>query len=258
MIRRAVRSVLSNYRSYSGMSDILVEQSKKLAAYKAVTDNLKDTYKVIGIGSGSTVVYAAEKVGHLSFKDQLVCIPTGFQSKQLIISNGLKLGSIEEYSHIDITFDGADEIDSNLNVIKGGGACLMQEKLVASASDRFIIVADFRKNSETGKLGHSWRKGVPIEIIPESYTMILKKLTQLGCINAHLRSGGSAKAGPVVTDNGMFIIDCDFGEIEQSKVKELHDTIKMITGVVDVGLFVDMVEKCYIGDADGQVSVLEK
>ncbi|GMF48300.1 unnamed protein product [[Candida] boidinii] len=93
----------------------LVEQSKKLAAYSAVDDNLQPDYKVIGIGSGSTVVYVAERIGQLKNKQNFTCIPTGFQSKQLIIDNGLKLGSIEEFSEIDIAFDGADEIDTSLN-----------------------------------------------------------------------------------------------------------------------------------------------
>ncbi|ODV96034.1 hypothetical protein PACTADRAFT_41896 [Pachysolen tannophilus NRRL Y-2460] len=234
----------------------LVEQSKKSAAYQAVDDNLKPSYKIIGIGSGSTVVYVAERIGQLSNKSQFTCIPTGFQSKQLILSNGLKLGSIEEFPNIDITFDGADEIDSDLNVIKGGGACLMQEKLVASCSKKFIIVADFRKKSPTGQLGVNWRKGVPIEIIPASYTKILKELKEFGAVKAEVRSGGSAKAGPVITDNGMFIIDADFGAIPPAEVSKLHNKIKFLTGVVDVGLFVNMVEKTYIGEENGSVSTM--
>ncbi|ODV83939.1 hypothetical protein CANARDRAFT_208854 [[Candida] arabinofermentans NRRL YB-2248] len=234
------------------MSD-LVEQSKKLSAFSAVDDNLKPEHRIIGIGSGSTVVYVAERVGQNVNKKEFVCIPTGFQSKQLIIDNGLRLGSIEEYPEIDIAFDGADEIDTSLNCIKGGGACLLQEKLVADCSKEFVVVADYRKN--TGILGKGWKKGVPIEVIPGAYTKILKELSQLGG-KPVVRSGLPAKAGPVITDNGMFIIDCDFGEIPVSKVKELNDKIKAMVGVVETGLFVEMAKKAYIGNADGSVTTL--
>ncbi|GMG20935.1 unnamed protein product [Ambrosiozyma monospora] len=231
----------------------LIEQSKKLAAYSAVDENLKPNHKVIGIGSGSTVVYVAERVGQQANKSELVCIPTGFQSKQLIIDNGLKLGSLEEFASIDIAFDGADEVDSQLNCIKGGGACLLQEKLVADSADNFIIVADYRKN--TGILGKSWTKGVPLEVVPAAYNKILKQLTELGG-KAQVRSGLPAKAGPVITDNGNFIIDCDFSQVEASKIKELNDKIKAMVGVVETGYFVGMAQKAYIGNADGSVSTL--
>lgn len=231
----------------------LVEQSKKLCAYAAVDENLKPNHKVIGIGSGSTVVYVAERIGQLSNKSDFICIPTGFQSKQLIIDNGLRLGGLEENSIIDIAFDGSDEIDSNLNLIKGGGACLLQEKLVADSAKEFVIVADDRKN--TGVLGKGWKKGVPIEVIPNAYNKILNELTQLGG-NAKVRPGEPAKAGPVITDNGNFIIDCDFGEIEVSNVDQLNSKIKAMVGVVETGLFVNMARKAYIGNSDGTVTTL--
>jgi ribose 5-phosphate isomerase A len=231
----------------------LVELSKKLCAYAAVDNNLKASHKIIGIGSGSTVVYVAERIGQLPNKKDLVCIPTGFQSKQLIIDNGLQLGGLEEFSTIDIAFDGADEIDTSLNCIKGGGACLLQEKLVADSSKEFILVADDRKN--TGVLGKGWKKGVPIEVVPNAYNKIIKELTALGGTPA-VRPGAPAKAGPVITDNGNFIIDCDFGEIEVSKVEALNSKIKAMVGVVETGLFVNMAQKAYIGNADGTVTTL--
>lgn len=111
-----------------------LEDAKRTAAYRAVDENLDvNAHKIIGIGSGSTVVYVAERLGQYrkdpSFSQQVsqfVCIPTGFQSRQLILDNGLQLGSIEQHPSIDIAFDGADEVDHNLQLIKGGGACLFQ------------------------------------------------------------------------------------------------------------------------------------
>ncbi|VEU22529.1 DEKNAAC103626 [Brettanomyces naardenensis] len=232
----------------------LVEQSKKLCAYKAVDVDLDPSkHRVIGIGSGSTIVYVAERVGQLANKSELVCIPTGFQSKELILKNGLTLGSLEEHPEIDIAFDGADEIDSELNCIKGGGACLLQEKLVGDCAKKYVIVADERKN--TGVLGRHWRQGVPIEVIPSSYTKILLQLEKLGG-KPTVRPGAPAKAGPCITDNGNFIIDCDFGEIPAAKVKELNDKLVSMVGVVETGLFVKMAQKAYIGNNDGSVTAL--
>lgn len=236
------------------MAENLVEKSKKLCAYAAVDENLDPVaHKVIGIGSGSTVVYIAERIGQLETKSSFTCVPTGFQSKQLIIDNGLKLGTIEENPVIDIAFDGADEIDSSLNLIKGGGACQLQEKIVADCAKKFIIVADDRKNS--GTLGKAWKKGVPIEVIPSAYTKILRELKAIGG-SPVVRPGTPAKAGPVISDNGNFIIDCDFAEIEPANVEALNTKIKLMVGVVETGLFVNMAQKAYIGNADGTVTTL--
>lgn len=232
----------------------LIESAKKAAAYKAVDENLPENVGVVGIGSGSTVVYAAERLGQLSNKGLFVCIPTGFQSKQLIIDNGLQIGTIEQYPRIDIAFDGADEVDPKLNLIKGGGACLFQEKLVAQAAKTFIVVADFRKKSPD-YLGVLWRRGVPIEIVPNSYAKVTLDLQELGADTVVLRQGGAAKAGPVITDNNNFIIDADFGSIEDPA--SLHAKIKALVGVVDTGLFTNMTAKAYFGEEDGEVLTWE-
>ncbi|GME89319.1 unnamed protein product [[Candida] boidinii] len=105
-------------------------------------------------------------------------------------------------------------------------------------------------------LGHAWKKGVPIEVVPSAYNKILRELKAVGG-NPTVRPGGAAKAGPVITDNGNFIIDCDFGEISVNKVKELNDKIKAMVGVVETGLFVGMCEKAYIGESNGEVSILK-
>ncbi|ABN64970.1 ribose-5-phosphate ketol-isomerase [Scheffersomyces stipitis CBS 6054] len=229
----------------------LVEQAKKSAAYQAVDENFPVSAKVVGIGSGSTVVYVAERIGQLANKDSFVCIPTGFQSKQLIIDNGLKLGAIEQFPEIDIAFDGADEVDPALNLIKGGGACLFQEKLVAASAKTFVVVADYRKKSDN--LGIQWKQGVPIEIVPNSYAKVIQDLKKLGAITVNLRQGGSAKAGPIITDNNNFLLDADFGAIKDPKA--LHDQIKALVGVVETGLFTSMAAKSYFGEQDGQVNI---
>ncbi|EGV63046.1 hypothetical protein CANTEDRAFT_106592 [Yamadazyma tenuis ATCC 10573] len=232
-----------------------VESAKKLAAYKAVDENFPPAAKVVGVGSGSTVVYVAERIGQLKNKHQFVCIPTGFQSKNLIIDNGLQLGSIEQYPDVDIAFDGADECDPSLNLIKGGGACLFQEKLVAASAKTFIVVADYRKKSPKA-LGTNWTQGVPIEVVPNAWVKVSSELKKLGAKKIDLRSGGNAKAGPVITDNNNCLLDVDFGAIEDPEA--LHTKIKALVGVVETGLFCGMAQKAYFGEESGEVSVLAK
>lgn len=239
--------VLRNHIRHYSMS--LVEKAKKAAANKAVDENLPPAAKVIGIGSGSTVVYVAERIAQLQEKN-FICIPTGFQSKQLIIDNGLRLGSIDQHPVLDIAFDGADEVDPKRNLIKGGGACLFQEKLVAKAAGKFVIVADYRKKSDT-YLGVKWTQGIPIEIVPLSFSTVSRHLKELGAKSVDLRQGGSAKAGPVITDNNNFLIDADFGEVKDPK--DLHSKIKLLVGVVDTGLFTDMADAVYFGEENGSV-----
>lgn len=233
----------------------LVEKAKQSAAFRAVDENFPANAKVVGVGSGSTVVYVAERLGQLPNKSLFVCIPTGFQSKQLIIDNGLQLGSIEQFPKVDIAFDGADEVDPQLNLIKGGGACLFQEKLVAQAASKFVVVADFRKKSPS-KLGIQWRKGVPIEIVPNSYAKVTLDLLAMGANGVDLRQSGASKAGPVITDNNNFLLDADFGEIADAV--KLHSQIKALVGVVETGLFTGMADAAYFGEEEGEVSVWKK
>ncbi|KAI8079893.1 ribose 5-phosphate isomerase A-domain-containing protein [Halteromyces radiatus] len=224
-------------------------------AYKAVDDHISPDDKVIGIGSGSTVVYVVERILQKPELRHLIYIPTSFQSKLLIIEGGLNLGSIEQYPVIDVTIDGADEVDPQLNAIKGGGACQFQEKVVAEAAKKFIIVADYRKKSS--HLGVEWTKGVPIEVVPMAYKMVMRQLeTKLSLkpIESKLRMAIN-KAGPVVTDNGNFVIDTHFGPIHDPS--KLLQEIKLLTGVYEVGLFCQMAQVAYFGENDGSVSTLE-
>ncbi|KAI8384582.1 ribose-5-phosphate isomerase [Radiomyces spectabilis] len=232
-----------------------VEEGKRLAAYRAVDEYIKPEHKVIGIGSGSTVVYVVQRILERPELKHLVYIPTSFQSKLLIIEGGLTLGSVEQYPVIDVTIDGADEVDSQLNAIKGGGACQFQEKVVAEAAKKFVIVADYRKKSKI--LGTQWLKGVPIEVVPLTYQSVINSLLNKLSLQPQevaLRMAVN-KAGPVVTDNGNFVIDAHFGPIEDpaSLLKE----IKLLTGVYEVGLFCNMAEVAFFGEADGSVDVLK-
>jgi len=231
-----------------------IEAAKRLAAYTAVDRHIGPDDRVIGIGSGSTVPYVVERIlqqGQERNRDRIF-LPTGFQSQQLITQAGLCLGDIAQYSKLDVTIDGADEVDTGLNCIKGGGACQLREKVLAEAAKTFIVVADYRKNSAI--LGTSYAAGVPIEVSPFAHTSVLRRLrTDLGSPKATLRMGRS-KAGPVVTDNGNFIIDAPFAEDDLRKPRQLLVNVKLLTGVVEVGIFCDIVKAAYFGNQDGSVT----
>lgn len=227
------------------------ETGKIAAANKAVDDNIKKG-QVVGIGSGSTIVFAVKRIAERNRTENLnlICIPTSFQSRQLIHDHGLTLGSLETSPEIDVAIDGADEVDDDINLIKGGGGCLMQEKIIASCAKNFFIIADSRKNSRV--LGTTWKKGVPIEVLPMAYKPVQLKINQLLGGNAVLRMA-SRKAGPVVTDNGNFLIDWEFKGVQDWAV--IERVLQNVPGVIETGLFLNMANAAYFGSRDGHVVV---
>ncbi|XP_034015772.1 ribose-5-phosphate isomerase [Thalassophryne amazonica] len=229
----------------------MAEEAKKLAAYAAV-DNHVQNNQVVGVGSGSTVVYAVERLAERVRQEKLniVCVPTSFQARQLIVQHSLSLSDLDRHPELDVAIDGADEVDSDLTLIKGGGGCLTQEKIVAGCAKHFIVIADYRKDSHS--LGQQWKKGVPIEVIPMAYVPISRMITKRFGGETNLRMAVS-KAGPVVTDNTNFILDWKFESVQNWK--EVNPAIKMIPGVVETGLFVDMAEIAYFGMEDGSVQI---
>ncbi|CAD6233763.1 GSCOCG00007260001-RA-CDS [Cotesia congregata] len=230
-----------------------LEIAKKKAAFKAVDEFVKSDC-VIGIGSGSTVIYAVNRIAEKVKIDgiNVVCVPTSFQSRQLIIDNNLTLGDLDKYPKLDCVIDGADEVDGDKTLIKGGGGCLLQEKIVASCTDNLIIIADYTKNSI--KLGQQYKKGIPIEVIPMGYAPIKNKIQDIygGAVNIRM---AIAKAGPVVTDNGNFILDWIFPDNLDESWNTINNEIKLIPGVVEIGLFVKMAKKIYFGMPDGTVKI---
>lgn len=186
-------------------------------------------------------------------------IPTSYQSKLLIVGNGLNLGDSDVFPTIDVAIDGADEVDSALNLIKGGGACHLQEKVIANAAKELIIVADNRKRSHV--LGTSWTQGVPVEVAPVAASQVIASLKRLGSPDAKLRMG-KAKAGPIITDNGYayttdrnFCIDAPFSPAYMRDPVLLNSQIKQLVGVVEVGIFAGMAKAAYFGNEDGTVCV---
>uniref|UniRef100_A0A8C9DT87 ribose-5-phosphate isomerase n=1 Tax=Prolemur simus TaxID=1328070 RepID=A0A8C9DT87_PROSS len=232
------------------------EEAKKLAGRAAVENHVRNN-QVLGIGSGSTIVHAVQRIGMFlaCLLDYMImgaffCL---LQARQLILQYGLTLSDLDRHPEIDLAIDGADEVDADLNLIKGGGGCLTQEKIVAGYASRFIVIADFRKDSKN--LGDQWHKGIPIEVIPMAYVPVSRAVSQKFGGVVELRMAVN-KAGPVVTDNGNFILDWKFDRVH--KWSEVNIAIKMIPGVVDTGLFINMAERVYFGMQDGSVNMREK
>eukprot|EP00053_Salpingoeca_punica_P007349 m.67320 g.67320 ORF g.67320 m.67320 type:complete len:285 (+) comp14104_c1_seq1:1018-1872(+) len=230
----------------------VVDCAKLRAAYAAVDNHVKSG-QVVGIGSGSTIVFAVQRIaakvkeGHLS---NLLCIPTSFQARGLIEAHHLHLTDLSRHPKIDIAIDGADEVSQELDCIKGGGGCHVQEKIVAFNSAKFVLIADYTKKSD--HLGVNWKKGVPVEVVPLAHIPVKNYLANLGG-KAVLRMA-MAKAGPVVTDNGNFILDVDFGPLTGERSPPvIEKMLRMIPGVVDCGLFINMASTAYFGMQDGGV-----
>jgi ribose 5-phosphate isomerase A len=228
-----------------------VEKAKRNAALEAVK-HVKDGF-ILGLGSGSTVAYAAEEIGRRRIKAEnlrVKVVPTSYQALMLAVKNGIPTTTLEEHPTLDLTIDGADQIDEKLNLIKGMGGALTREKIVAAASKTLIIIADWRKKAKI--LGEN-SQHVPIEVLPFATSLVNRKITILGG-KPTLREG-AGKVGPVVTDNGNFIIDVNFGLIENPA--ELEKMLKTIPGIVETGLFVDMADTVYLGRPD-KVEKLER
>uniref|UniRef100_A0A1B6ICJ4 ribose-5-phosphate isomerase n=1 Tax=Homalodisca liturata TaxID=320908 RepID=A0A1B6ICJ4_9HEMI len=239
--------------SYSLKKMEPLEKAKELAAIRAVDEYVKDNF-IVGVGSGSTIVHAVKRIAQRVQTEHLnlVCVPTSFQARQLIIEHKLILSDLENHPQLDVAIDGADEVDENKVLIKGGGGCLTQEKIVASCAKELIIIADYTKNSK--HLGENYKKGIPIEVIPMAYTPVSLKIKKLYGGEIGLRMA-KMKAGPVITDNANFILDWSFPS-DIVDWKTVDTTINMIPGVVETGLFVGMAKKIYFGMSDGKVKVM--
>ncbi|MCW3985017.1 MAG: ribose 5-phosphate isomerase A [Candidatus Bathyarchaeota archaeon] len=225
------------------------ENAKKMAAINAVK-HVEDGF-IVGLGSGTTVTYAFQEIGKRIHEEKLHIygVPTSYQAFLLAVQNSIPVTTLDEHHQLDIAIDGADQVDEKLNMIKGVGGALTREKIVASASKMNVIIVDETKL--TKKLGVN--QPVPVEVLPFGMSTIAKKLRILG--SKSILREAEKKLGPVVTDNGNFILDVDFGPIDNPK--ELNRTLKAIPGIVETGLFVGMADVVYVGGREA-VQKLEK
>ena len=190
-----------------------IEHAKRHAAIRAVADYFDPHYHYIGIGSGTTIQYVVDAIKERidpSLPHTMLFVPTGYQSRTEIESRGLialPFDSLPEDAMLDVAFDGADEVDEELNCVKGGGACLFQEKLVAMKARRFVCVADYRK--DVPRLLTDWSY-IPIEVAPIAVKPVLRALRALGSPNPELRVLNQAKTGPLKTDQDNYIVKAPF------------------------------------------------
>ncbi|KAI4867947.1 ribose 5-phosphate isomerase [Hypoxylon rubiginosum] len=274
----------------------LIESAKRAACRQAVADHFNPSFTYVGIGSGSTVAYVVEAIAEhgASVTGKMKFIPTGSGSTALIRNAGLSVLQVpdlllevgfqpesESHQPIDIYFDGADEVDAELNCIKGGGACHFQEKLVSRLAKRFICVADSRKRVD--RLLTSWSY-VPVEVSPMGAEYVRRELLRLGSQDPKVRTSGPTFIS-TITDNHNHIIDAPFPTLLLNSEADKLDPakglwtpdallarIKRIFGVLEVGIFsglngpqvaqldtdVEGVKpvKAYFGRPDGQVETL--
>jgi len=217
-----------------------VEKAKKNAVLEAVK-NVKDGF-ILGLGSGSTAAYAIVEIGNRIKREKLrvLGVPTSYQAFMLAVKHGIPITTLEEHPTLDLTIDGVDQIDEELNLIKGMGGALAREKIVASASKSLVIVADESKRVKIlGENNHP----VPTEVLAFAVPFLMRKIKEIG--GKPILREGIKKVGPVITDNGNVIIDADFGLIHNPT--ELERELKGLPGVVETGLFVKMVDVVYLG-----------
>ncbi len=215
---------------------------KRLAGEAAV--ELVESGMVVGIGTGSTAAYMIQALARRIQTGLHIigAVPTSEATEQLARSLGIPLTDLNAHPELDLAIDGADEIDGHLNLIKGGGGALLREKIVASASHRFIVIADVTK--QVMQLG--LRAVLPVETIPFAVTPVSRRLQALGA-SVQIRQRSNQV---FITDNGNMILDCSFPNGIADPV-DLQARIRRIVGVVETGLFLNMTERAIIGGPEG-------
>ncbi|OPY38291.1 MAG: Ribose-5-phosphate isomerase A [Methanoregula sp. PtaU1.Bin051] len=217
------------------------DSAKKTAGYRAA--DMVRPGMVIGLGTGSTVYYAMERLRE-RIAQGLACegIPTSFQTALRAREYGIPLSTLDEYPEIDLAIDGADQVDPELRLIKGRGAAQTREKIVAEAAKTFVIVVD------ESKMVPFLNAPIPVEVLPFAATPVLLRLKAMG--GEPVIREGQKKDGPVITDNGNFIIDCSFYRIDNPE--EFERLISCIPGVIENGIFARYTKKTVIIAGSGK------
>lgn len=226
----------------------MANELEKENAAQAAMDFVEDGM-TIGLGTGSTAKYFVENLAE-EIADGLVVrgVPTSEQTRRLAESLGVPLVDVEQVDRLHLTVDGADEVDDHAQLIKGGGAALLREKIIANASDLMIVIADSSKKVET--LGQF---PLPVEVTPFGYTITAKKtydaLKKAGVLKPMIKVRTGPGNKPIVTDGGNYILDCSCGTIPEPPLASA--LLSNIPGVVEHGLFINLARTVIIGADDG-------
>merc|ERR1712023_52383 len=247
----------SNIKMMSAGTKLSQDELKKMVGYKSVDDYV-ESGMVVGLGTGSTAAFAVERLGQKLKSGELkdiVAIPTSIRTKEQSEELGIPLVSLDTHSVLDVAIDGADEVDPDLNLVKGRGGALLREKMVEVMAKKFIVIVDESKLCDG--LGPGFP--LPVEIVPFCHEHTLRKVASLpsleGCV-AKLRMGSVATGSTVdgdeiaVTDNGNYIVDLFFEEPIKDAVKAAEE-LKNTVGVVDHGLFCGMTTAVIIAGKEG-------
>jgi len=225
----------------SGMANELEKEAAARASLKFVREG-----DIVGLGTGSTAAYAVRFLGErVQAGLKILGIPTSIHTRDLAASLGIPLTTLDEFQQIDVTIDGADELDADLRLIKGGGGALLREKIVASATRKEVIIADSSK--QVAVLG---KFPVPVEVIKFAEALVGKKIAALG---AAVKVRNDSSGAPFVTDEGNHILDCSFGRIPDPS--GLARELEAMPGVVEHGLFIGMASLALIGRGDQVVEL---
>ncbi|MBN2574548.1 MAG: ribose-5-phosphate isomerase RpiA [Deltaproteobacteria bacterium] len=221
-------------------------ETKKLAGVQAA--RLIQDGMLVGIGTGSTIAFLIKELGRRVREEgiRITGVPTSFQSRLSCNQLGIPVREMQDCAALDLALDGADEVDPDLNVIKGGGGSQTREKIVAAMAREFVVVVDESKLVAT--LGAAFP--IPVEVLPSGLAYVERAIRDLGASPA-LRIATSGKDGPVVTDNGQFILDVRFPP--GTDLRAADERMHRIPGVLETGLFLDLAGKVVVGggSADG-------
>ena len=222
-----------------------IENQKKIAAEKA-TERVRSGM-VVGLGTGSTVYYALLKLGEMVREGlDIIGIPTSAGTEKIATAQQIPLTTLASHPSLDLTIDGADEVDPDLNLIKGGGAALVREKIIANASKEILIVVDESKVSRV--LGTTFP--LPVEIVRFGWEATQTEVDRIcGKSTLRLAPDQDGNPHPLITDNGNYILDCHFDGIPAPEAVELQ--LNNIPGVVENGIFVNRADKIIIGTPSG-------
>ncbi len=219
------------------------EAAKKRAAVEAM--KLVRDGSVIGLGAGSTVAYAVEELGRRIKEEHIkvLAVSSSKQTSQIAIERGVPLTTLDKHPSLDLDIDGADQIDPDLNLIKGMGGALTREKIVAQSSKALVIVGDETKLTDA--LGRN--QPLPVEVLPFAVPFVNSKIKALG--GKPILKISKNGSGPYVTDNGNSILNVDFGIIKNPT--KLNQQLKSLCGVVETGLFLGMTDTAIVGTESG-------
>lgn len=221
-----------------------VEDAKRRAAGAAASHI--ESGSVIGLGTGSTALHFIRAVGSLLGSGEIsdiLAVPTSRRTEAEAKKAGIPLTSLDEHPEIDLAVDGADQLNEALDAIKGGGGALLREKVVASASETYILIVD--EGKLTPRLGEGFP--LPIEALPFSLGSVKLKVEKMGARTSLRAMKGGAE--PYVTDNGNYVLDADFGYISEPRALEAE--LKGIPGVLETGLFLGYADLAYVGTPEG-------